>query len=73
MNQMTDMAEFNLSVECDFGKWFHWNTKEVFLSVSADWETEDTVFLICSPNQFSPGTKSYFGIILLEPKIKGSV
>lgn len=43
MNRYTNMAEFNLSLDADFTKLFHWNTKQLYVYISVEYETDKAV------------------------------
>ena len=39
MNRLTNLVEFNLSLDADFSRLFHWNTKQLFLYLVLEYET----------------------------------
>jgi signal peptidase complex subunit 3 len=43
MNRMSNLVEFNLSLEADFQRLFHWNTKQVYVYVAVEYETDKSV------------------------------
>lgn len=55
MNRQTNMADFNLSLEADFGKLFHWNTKQLYVYISVEYDTDKSVYsFYYKENNFYP-------------------
>ena len=46
MNRLTNLAEFNLSLDVDFTPLFHWNTKQLFVYLALEYENANMVSIL---------------------------